>query len=333
MARRDPGSRLLNLAIAGGLFALSSLASAQQAAQSVTSPTTSPRGTQPDREQPGHAQPGHTRPGRIQSGQSQSGIQSGQTQPGRSQARGSFGSGSQLIFPGNNPADVLDSNSGAPRPTWELPRTVTPQWEIPNYNPVQPNAVQGNPPAQGAFGGGLGGFVGYGGVPYYSFIDPSADLTTDQSAGPSADPSQAGAYPPGSYSGDEQVNGAGPGGPPPDGRYDPRLAEYPPPDNTRGARSYAQRPPYRPEREPFPAAQPQRPSDPSDGLDHPEITLIFRDGRAPLKIHSYVLTGTTLLAIEDGHQTRIPLTELDLPATEERNRATGADFTPPGGSR
>ena len=56
------------------------------------------------------------------------------------------------------------TSSSAPPPSWELPRTVTPHWELGPNVPVQPNPVQGNHVHhnRGVFG------VGYVGLPYYA---------------------------------------------------------------------------------------------------------------------------------------------------------------------
>jgi hypothetical protein len=240
----------------------------------------------------------------------------------------SQGQNSQGQFHANTQAGVQDP--GAPRPSWELPRTVTPQWEIPNYNPVDPNPVAGNPRRHDSFGGGLGGFVGYGAVPGYSVLDPdSADQQTP-AAGQYAAPPDPGQYQ-GQYVGQYgPAQDPGPAGYPPDypGRPSDGSARqgYGAPPDYAGSR----RAPYRPDG-PAPApAPPQSAAELTDGLEHPEITLVFHDGRPPLKVHSYALTGTALLAVESGKQTRIPLSDLDLPATEERNRANGVDFSIPG---
>jgi hypothetical protein len=71
----------------------------------------------------------------------------------------------------------------------------------------------------------------------------------------------------------------------------------------------------------------------SDGLDHPPVTLVFNNGRPPEKVSSYVLTGSSILIAEPGHQRKIPIAELDLPATMEQNREAGVDFELPGGSK
>lgn len=55
------------------------------------------------------------------------------------------------------------------------------------------------------------------------------------------------------------------------------------------------------------------------------VTLIFKDGRRPLKIHNYALTQSTLF-VGDSRGITIPLDELDLEATEKANSDAGVDF-------
>jgi hypothetical protein len=203
--------------------------------------------------------------------------------------------------------------SSAPRPSWELPRTVTPHWEIPSSSHMHRNPVQGNriPRRRGGFG------VGYVGLPYY--IDPLAfaDGDTDDNAEDQAQPSgpdgpdyaQQGPYaegPPGPYEAAPGTN---------------EDQGYPPPP----------RAPYSPEayqQQPQTSAAAQ-----SDGLDHPAVTLVFHDGRPPMQVHSYVLTGSSVFVAEHGRQQVIPVADLDLPATIAQNRNAGVDFQLPGCSR
>ncbi len=62
------------------------------------------------------------------------------------------------------------------------------------------------------------------------------------------------------------------------------------------------------------------------------LTLVFRDGRPPEKIHNYLLTATTL-SILDQHHRDIPIDQLDLAATARVNREAGVDFQLPGEAR
>jgi hypothetical protein len=56
------------------------------------------------------------------------------------------------------------------------------------------------------------------------------------------------------------------------------------------------------------------------------VTLIFKDGRSPETIHNYVLTPTILYAGDIAHRQVIPISELDVTATEKANADAGVDF-------
>ena len=57
----------------------------------------------------------------------------------------------------------------------------------------------------------------------------------------------------------------------------------------------------------------------------PTVTLVFNDGRPPMLVHNYMLTPTTLYIL-DSDRTEIPLSQLDVTATEAVNREAGVDF-------
>ena len=61
----------------------------------------------------------------------------------------------------------------------------------------------------------------------------------------------------------------------------------------------------------------------------PSTTLIFKDGRSPVQVHNYALTGSTLYALDGDSRQEIPLSQLDVPATVEANRKAGIDFALP----
>ena len=156
--------------------------------------------------------------------------------------------------------------------------------------------------------------VGYVGIPYYvdplpfaddGFDSDDSDNTAEQTQ-PEPAPEDYGQQPP--YA-------EGPEGP---GTYDQGYGPEP-------------RPPYNPQ---FGAPAPQNTAaTQSDGLDHPEVTLVFNDGRPSEKIHSYVLTGSSIFVAEPGHQYSIPIADLDLPATIAQNREAGVDFQLPNGGK
>jgi hypothetical protein len=64
---------------------------------------------------------------------------------------------------------------------------------------------------------------------------------------------------------------------------------------------------------------------------HPQpiTTLIFKDGRPPVKVQNYALTPSTLYALDGESRKEIPLSLLDVPATVTANRDAGVDFALP----
>jgi len=61
----------------------------------------------------------------------------------------------------------------------------------------------------------------------------------------------------------------------------------------------------------------------------PATTLIYKDGRAPIQVHNYALTASTLYALDGESRQEIPLSLLNVPATVEANHAAGVDFALP----
>ena len=63
----------------------------------------------------------------------------------------------------------------------------------------------------------------------------------------------------------------------------------------------------------------------------PKLTLIFKDGHTST-IRNYMLTRSDLIVMDDaasGREPRIPLSDLNLPATEQAAQQDGSDFSPP----
>jgi hypothetical protein len=93
-----------------------------------------------------------------------------------------------------------------------------------------------------------------------------------------------------------------------------------------------------------PAAQEQPwpgvPSPPASDVAQPSpvpesaeaVTLVFKDGRPPVQIHSYVLTRN-MVYVRDQHPRDIPTEQLDLAATAKVNQDAGVDFQLPGAGR
>jgi hypothetical protein len=153
--------------------------------------------------------------------------------------------------------------------------------------------------------------VGYVGIPYYAGYagpfdfgnawDWVDDSDNEQPSGAAARPDYAPQQP---Y--DEAPYDEGYPPPPPPG-YSQEGFPLPPQNNA-----------------------PQSNAAQSNGLDHPPVTLVFNDGRPPEKVKSYLLTGSSIFVADPGHQRKIPIAELDLPATIEQNREAGVDFQIPG---
>jgi len=238
--------------------------------------------------------------------------------PGRSLG-GPVGSGQRL--------GAIHPNSFGPittrTPAWELPKNVTPHWEIPSSLHAQPNhfhGFHGDRPYHRRFVYG----VGYVGLPYYGYGDPLGFVDADTGDDNGTDTAQ-------------QAQPGAPAGPDygPEGPAGPDYAPQAPYDQGYGPPPRA---PYAPEGYPPPPqsneqSAAQGAAAQSDGLDHPAVTLVFNDGRPPVKVNSYVLTGSSVFVAESGHQRVIPIADLNLPATIQQNREAGVDFELPGGTR
>lgn len=85
-----------------------------------------------------------------------------------------------------------------------------------------------------------------------------------------------------------------------------------------------------------PYAGPDEPED-SASTDQPEsepqlqqpLVVVFKDGRAPETIENYIMTTTVLTNFDARHYERIPLSQIDLVATQQANRANGINFQIP----
>lgn len=60
----------------------------------------------------------------------------------------------------------------------------------------------------------------------------------------------------------------------------------------------------------------------------PPTVLIFRDGHQ-MEIANYAIVGDTLFDLTPGHPRRVPLSELDVNATQKQNEDRGTDFKLP----
>ncbi len=299
-----PARKLPGLFVAEAMVILFSLpALGQQAAGSASAGHAGTAGGSMTRSvagPPGGTRPSSTRPvgASVRSGQSHQMIRSNNVSGARPQ--------STWERPKNPP------------PQWATPKNPTPQWATP-YSSRQPNQTSGNGyrhrpgyrrhlPAYG---------VGYVGIPYYGYGDSTAFFDGD-TGDDTAQQSQPNGPARPDYAPEDPCGEAGC---PPDGPF------YPPQDGSRPPDGFRpQEPQQQPSAVDIAAAQ-------SNGLDHPEVTLVFNDGRPPKKVRSYVLTSSAVFVSENGHQTEIPIADLDMQATVAQNREAGVDFTLPGGSR
>ena len=81
---------------------------------------------------------------------------------------------------------------------------------------------------------------------------------------------------------------------------------------------------------PTQTAQPQA-SERSDepAADQPQTILVFKDGHQ-LEVSNYAIVGSMLYDLTPGHSRKVPLADLNLPATSQQNDDRGIDFQLPG---
>lgn len=59
------------------------------------------------------------------------------------------------------------------------------------------------------------------------------------------------------------------------------------------------------------------------------LTVIFKGAREPEKVQNYMVTATTLTDLDTENFEKIPLSEVDIAATQQANRRSGIDFQIP----
>ena len=79
------------------------------------------------------------------------------------------------------------------------------------------------------------------------------------------------------------------------------------------------RPPYQPQAAPAPAAI-------AAPLPNQPLTVIFKDGRAPVRMQNYMMTATVLTDLDAQHYEQIPLDQVDEGATRQVNSAAGVEL-------
>ena len=63
------------------------------------------------------------------------------------------------------------------------------------------------------------------------------------------------------------------------------------------------------------------------------LTVIFKSGRAPIRVRNYLMTPRVLTDLDSEHYEQIPLDQIDLAATQNFNKVAGVDFQVPVASR
>ena len=109
--------------------------------------------------------------------------------------------------------------------------------------------------------------------------------------------------------------------------YNPSAGPYNPPPDPNEPEAPPAYTPW-PESSPAPSTSSEPPSA-AAVVENTPVTLVFKDGRPPEQIHNYLMTPTTL-SVLDRQAPRIPVDQIDLPATAAVNRETGVEFTLPG---
>jgi hypothetical protein len=75
------------------------------------------------------------------------------------------------------------------------------------------------------------------------------------------------------------------------------------------------------------------PTAPSASSPEQPLTVIFKSGRAPVKMENYMVTAKILTDLDSRHYEQIPIDQIDVTATQRANSAAGVGFEIPGASR
>jgi hypothetical protein len=89
-------------------------------------------------------------------------------------------------------------------------------------------------------------------------------------------------------------------------------------------------PPWVPSGQPYGAAPSAVASEP---VPEEPLTVIFKSGRAPVKMQNYMMTAKMLTDLDSRHYEQIPFDEIDVAATQRANAAAGIQFQVPTASR
>lgn len=122
-------------------------------------------------------------------------------------------------------------------------------------------------------------------------------------------------------------NGAGaftPGYQPPEEQPPVQVIVMPAQSAPPAAPSSAYAPPQNPA-----SAQPEQPAPPENIIP---TVLVFKDGHQQ-EVRNYAIVGQTLYVVESFTSRKIPLSDLDLKATEKANEESGVEFVLPAGAK
>ena len=71
----------------------------------------------------------------------------------------------------------------------------------------------------------------------------------------------------------------------------------------------------------------------SDSVFEQPLTVIFKSGRAPVKMQNYMMTARILTDLDSRHYEQIPIDQIDVGATQRANSSAGVGFEIPGVAR
>jgi len=71
------------------------------------------------------------------------------------------------------------------------------------------------------------------------------------------------------------------------------------------------------------------PSPPSSPLPEQTLTVIFKNGRAPIEMHNYMMNTEVLTDLDSRHHEQISMDQIDVAATQRVNWAAGVGFEIP----
>ena len=192
--------------------------------------------------------------------------------------------------------------SPAPAPAFPTPMGVPPMLPVPGANNTAGNSFHHHHHDSDGFA--RGAYPVY--VPYPVVVDPYSmyQASPDQADQETDDP--------------PVVQG-------------PTVFERRTPGDVTATQSFAAEPSAEEAAPAAPDASPAQPESANSQQVQPQEpnVLVFRDGHQ-LEVQNYAIVGDFLYDFTPGHTRKVPLSQLDLPATVKANDDRGLDFTLPG---